>query len=80
LEHEVFAFDMLDVDLFNPTISGLGFFYDRVNSGGYIFIHDYNSPESDWAVLRATNEFMKDKPEKMIEIPDMGGSVIFRKM
>jgi O-methyltransferase len=80
LEHEMFAFVMLDVDLYNPTLAGLGYFYDRVNSGGYFFIHDYNSPESDWAVLRATNEFMKDKPEKMIEIPDMGGSVIFRKM
>jgi O-methyltransferase len=80
LVHERFAFVMLDVDLFNPTLAALCFFYDKINAGGYIFIHDYNSPESDWAVFRATNEFMKDKPEKMIEIPDMSGSVIFRKL
>lgn len=80
LENEMFAFVMLDVDLFNPTLAGLVFFYDRVRPGGYIFIHDYNSPESDWAVMRATDEFMKDKPEKLVEIPDMGGSVIIRKI
>ena len=80
LEDATFAFVMIDVDLFNPTLAGLNFFYERMNSGGYIFIHDYNSPESDWAVLRATNEFMKGKPEKIVEIPDMGGSVIIRKI
>jgi O-methyltransferase len=71
---------MLDADLFAPTLAGLTFFYQRVTPGGYIFIHDFNSPESDWAVSRAIGEFMKDKPERIVEIPDMGGSVLFRKI
>lgn len=79
LEDRKFAFVMLDIDLGKPTLAGLKFFYPRMSSGGYIFVHDYNSPESDWAVFNAVNEFMKDKPEKIIEIPDMWGSVVIRK-
>jgi len=64
LESEMFSFVMLDLDLYKPTLAGLEFFYPRVKAGGYIFAHDYNSPESDHAVSRAMNEFLKDKPEK----------------
>jgi O-methyltransferase len=79
LENERFAFVMLDVDLYGPTLSGLEFFYSRLSPGGYIFIHDYNSPESDWAVSRAVNEFMINKPESIICIPDAFGSAIICK-
>lgn len=80
LEDNQFAFVMLDLDLYKPTIAGLNFFYNRVPRGGYIFLHDYNSPESDWGISRAVKEFMADKPETPIEIPDMGGSLIIRKI
>lgn len=80
LESEVFAFVLLDLDLYKPTLAGLEFFYPRMKSGGYIFAHDYNSPESSWAVSRATNEFMQDKPEKLVEIPDVWGSIVIRKI
>lgn len=80
LENELFAFVMLDLDKYKPTLSGLQFFYPRVRSGGYIFVHDYNSPESNWAISRAVNEFMKDKLEKLIEISDVLGSIVIRKI
>jgi len=80
LEHEQFAFVLLDLDLYKPTISSLGFFYSRLVKGGYLIIHDYNSPESNWGCNRAVNEFMRDKAEKIIEIADAGGSVLFRKL
>lgn len=80
LEAERFAFVLFDLDIFPPTIAGLNFFYPRMTPGGYMVLHDYNSPESKWAVSRATDSFFKDKPEKVIEIPDAGGSVIVRKM
>jgi O-methyltransferase len=81
LESETFAFALLDVDKFEPTLAGLEFFYPRVATGGYLFIHDYNnSPESDHGVCRSVNHFLKDKPERPIEIPDTWGSVIFRKL
>lgn len=80
LEGEVFAFVLLDLDLYKPTLAGFEFFYPRMKSGGYIFVHDYNNPESNWAVSRATNEFMQDKPEKLVEIPDQWGSIVIRKI
>lgn len=79
LENEVFAFVMLDVDLYAPTLAGLKFFYDRLSPGGYIFLHDYNSPESNWSVSRAADEFMADKPESIICIPDSCGSALICK-
>ena len=79
LENEQFAFVLLDLDLFNPTISSLNFFYPRLAIGGYLIVHDYNNPESNWACKRAVNEFMQDKTEKIIEIADEYGTVLFRK-
>jgi len=80
LEAVNFAFVLLDLDLYKPTKAGLEFFYPRVPAGGYIFAHDYNSPESNWAISRAVNEFLSGKPEKLVEIPDEWGSVLFRKI
>lgn len=77
---ETFAFVMLDLDKYKPTLAGLETFYPRMNRGGYIFIHDYNSPESDYAVSRAVNAFFRDKVEQVIELPDRGGSAVIRKV
>jgi len=79
LEGERFAFVLLDMDLYRPTLSALEFFYPRLSPGAYLMVHDYHNPESDWACSRAVEEFMADKPEGVIEIADIWGSVIFRK-
>lgn len=75
-----FAFVMLDADTYDATLSGLQWFYPRMNSGGYIFLHDYNSTESDCGVRRAWEIFATGIPEKLIEIPDKYGSAVFRKL
>lgn len=81
LEKESFSFILIDVDLYITTYKGLEFFYPRMVSGGYIFIHDYNIPrEYKGSVYEAVNDFMKDKPERIIELPDRLGSVVFRKI
>ena len=81
LENEQFSFVMIDLDLYEPTLEALKFFYPRITSGGYIFIHDYNNPkESQSAVYKAVNKFIKDKAEKIIEIPDKWGTALFRKI
>ena len=41
---ERFALVSLDVDLEGSTLAGLRWFYPRLNPGGYILLHDYNSP------------------------------------
>jgi len=80
LEAEKFALVMLDVDLYRPALEVFRFFYPRMVRGGYFFMHDFNSPESDRAISRAAQEFMKDKPELVIEISDYSGSALFRKV
>lgn len=80
LEDERFSFVLLDMDLYRPTLSALEFFYPRLSPGAYLMVHDYHNPESDWACRRAVDEFMADKTESAIEIADMWGSVMFRKV
>jgi O-methyltransferase len=79
LEGEKFALVMLDVDLFRPALEVLRFFYPRMARGGYFFMHDFNSSESGRAISRAVNEFMADKPELLLELPDYFGTAVFRK-
>ena len=43
-------------------------------------MHDFNSPESNRAISHAALEFLADKPELVIEIPDQAGSAVFRKI
>ena len=80
LEDERFSLVMYDADAFEPCEAALRFFYPRLHSGGYFFLHDFNSPEYDWAVRRATTNFLRDKPEKIIEISDRRGTAFFRKL
>ena len=80
LETEQFALVMIDFDKYQPTLAALTLFYPRMSRGGYVFLHDVNSPESDWACSRALNEFLKDKPEKPVAVPDMWGTSLFRKI
>jgi O-methyltransferase len=77
---EKFAFVLLDLDLYAPTVGGLEFFYPRLSPGGYLILHDYNSPESEWANMRAFNEFLADKPEQVIELGDVWGSALIRRV
>jgi O-methyltransferase len=79
LEGESFAFVLLDLDVFAPTLAGLEFFYPRLSPGAYVFVHDYNSPESNAACFRAVQQALQGKPERVIELPDVWGSVVFRK-
>jgi O-methyltransferase len=80
LENESFAFVMVDFDKYEPTIEALKFFYPRLSKGGFIFVHDYNNAESNFACSKALDTFSKDIPEKIILIPDCWGSAFFRKL
>jgi O-methyltransferase len=79
LESEKFAFVLLDLDLYDPTLSSLEFFYPRITEGGYLMVHDYNNAESNWGCKRAVDTFLKNKFENIIEIPDSYGSILVRK-
>ena len=68
-----FAFVHLDADLYGPTRAGLEFFYPRLNPGGIIVVHDYNSWEG---ARRAVDEFSAGIPEIPVPLPDKSGSVL----
>lgn len=80
LEADRFAFVLLDMDVYPPTLEALRFFYPRLSPGAYLMVHDYHNDESNWACRRAVDEFMRDKPEGVIEIGDVWGSVLFRRL
>ncbi len=72
-EIRTFAFVHLDADLYEPSIAGLRFFYPRMAHHGIIVVHDYNA----WPGARlAVDEFMRDKPELVISMPDKSGSAL----
>ena len=65
LEREPFAFVHIDVDLYEPTKDSLEFFYPLLSPGGVLLCDDYGSTRCPGA-LKACDEFLADKPEKMI--------------
>lgn len=69
----------LDCDLYKPFTSGLDYFWPRLVPGGFLIMHDYNSLHWD-GVEKAVNTFFLNKPESIIPIPDMGGTVAVRKL
>jgi len=77
LETIQFALVNMDADLYNPTKTGLEFFYPRLSSGGIIIVHDYNP---DWpGIMRAVDDFAKTIPEPLIILPDQDSSVMIFK-
>jgi Macrocin-O-methyltransferase (TylF) len=73
-----FALVHLDCDLYNPTAAGLRFFYPRLSPGAIVIVHDYAS--GHWpGVTRAVDEFLADKPDSLVLIPDKSGSAVFRR-
>ncbi len=74
-----FCFVSLDCDLYEPTISGLEFFYPRLNRGGYIFVHDFGHNHYG-GVRKAVYEFIERYPQvSFVPIVDRGSSVVIAK-
>jgi O-methyltransferase len=80
LEDDRFAFVLLDLDLLEPTRASLEFFYPRLSPGGYLVMHDYNNSESNWACKRALDSFLEDRPEQLVELGDVWGSALIRRV
>jgi len=61
-----FSMVILDSDQYSGTRFGFEFFYNRIPEGGMIFVDDYNGLYAE-GVTVATNEFLADKPETMVQ-------------
>ncbi len=65
----------IDVDLYQPTLDSLAFFYPRLVSGGVIVMDDYGFANCPGA-YDAANYFMQDKPEAIIHLTTGQGVII----
>jgi hypothetical protein len=72
-----FTFVHIDVDLYQPTLDSLTFFYPRMAADGIIVCDDYGFTTCPGAT-RAMREFMSDKPEHIVHLPT-GQGAIFRR-
>jgi len=70
-----FAFVHVDVDLRQPTLDSLIFFYSRLSDGGILLCDDYGCTTCPGATA-AIDSFLSDKPEKMIALDAGGGFFI----
>jgi O-methyltransferase len=72
-----FAFVSIDTDLFEPIYQGLLFFYERLEKGGYIFVHDYNGKL--YGAKKAVQKFSDEFNVPYVPLNDLCGSVVFSK-
>jgi hypothetical protein len=72
-----FAFVHLDVDLYQPTLDSIAFFYPRMSPGGVIVCDDYGMTTCPGAT-EAIDEYMADKPEPIVGL-DAGGCFIIKR-
>lgn len=57
-----FLYVNLDMDLYQPELAGLRFFWDKMVSGGLIMLHDYTHPELP-GVKKAVDVFLAENKE-----------------
>jgi O-methyltransferase len=76
--NDTFSFVSIDVDLYEPMYKGLCFFYERLNNGGYIMLHDYNNKGYN-GVKDALRKFSEEKKVPYFPICDAWGSAIIMK-
>lgn len=62
-----FSLVHIDVDLYQPTLDSLAFFYPRMAKGGFIVCDDYGSENCPGA-KRAFDEFFQDKPQTLLHL------------
>ena len=76
---DTFAFVSIDCDLYDPILSGLRFFWERLSVGGYIFVHEYNQTEY-LGSNAAVNQFIKETPNvHFFPLTDQGGTIVLVK-
>lgn len=75
---EYFAFVSIDADLYKPIYDGLAFFYPRLSSGGFIFIHDYNNKDYP-GVKAALRKYCEEEKISCFPLVDPCGTAVITK-
>jgi len=74
LDNNKFCFVHLDADAYQVTMDSLNYFYPKMVQGGIIVLHDYI--HEDIPVRKVCDEFLKDKPEQIVNIDSPQGFLI----
>jgi hypothetical protein len=64
-----FCFVHLDVDVYQSTLDGLEFFFPRLQTGGVLLSHDYNSVSCP-GVRRAFDEYFNGTVQDVVPLWD----------
>jgi hypothetical protein len=72
---KTFSFVHIDVDLAQPTLDSMEFFYPRLAPGGILVCDDYRLITCPGAT-KAVDSFLADKPEKMLSLDAGSGFII----
>lgn len=70
-----FALLHVDVDLYQPTLDALEFFWPRLAPGGMVVCDDYGSRKCPGA-KRAMDEFFADRDGRLMELPTFQALVV----
>jgi O-methyltransferase len=73
-----YAFVSIDCDLYRPIYEGLHYFYPKLSSGGYIFVHDYNNTFYNGA-KQAVRQFVSEQQVSYFPLSDASGSAVICK-
>lgn len=76
VQDRIFSFVHIDVDLYQPTLDSITFFYPRMNKNGIMVFDDYGF-DTCLGATKAIDEYLKDKPEKPIMLP-VGGAFLIK--
>lgn len=75
VESTRFSFVHIDVDLYQPTLDAVSFFYERLNKGGIMICDDYGFTTCPGA-KKAMDDFFADKAEAVIMLTTGQGFII----
>jgi hypothetical protein len=75
-ENKLFCFVHIDVDLYQPTLDSISFFYPRMVPGGIILLDDYGFDNCK-GVTEAVDSFMQGRREPIVNLAS-GGAFIMR--
>lgn len=73
---DTFAFVSIDVDFEDSIYECIKYFYPRLNKGGYLFVHDYNSDLK--GVEKAVDKYENDYSVMLCKVPlaDKSGTLV----
>lgn len=77
VDKKKFSFVHIDVDLYQPTLDSLEFFWPKIIKGGYLVVDDYGSSQFPGASA-AVDEFLKVNPASFFYKVPMGACVIVK--